>query len=155
MKWVFRLFTLALLGVALGLPFFMNNKQGQPMLSLPSLSDMVPERATIRTVYKWQDAEGVWHYGDSAPADGTYSSLEVSDQTNVIQLLTDEERASLKPAPAEPANNLVANTAAPTPPPADGGLTLERALNLVNEAKAVRDQMNARTENLQRTLGGQ
>lgn len=156
MKWIFRLMALALLGVALGLPFFMDNRQGQPMLSLPSLSDLVPARAMVRTVYKWQDAQGVWHYGDSAPAGGTYTSLNVNDQTNVVPLLTDEERARLAPPTgAAPGSNLVANALAPTPAPEEGGLTLERALNLVNEAKGVRDQMNARTENLQRTLGGQ
>src|SRR3989338_4004900 len=104
MKWIYRFFTIAMLMGALAVPFFINNKDDKPMLSMPTASDLMPGNTEAmlpgnnRTVYKWKDADGVWHYGDQPPASGTtkVETMSIATYANIIQ--------SLKPpAPEAPA----------------------------------------------------
>lgn len=160
MKWVFRLMTILMLTAAIAMPFFMDNQQGKPMLALPDPSELFPgkmvsDAATAlpspsRVVYKWQDANGVWHYGDEAPKDhSNVSTVEVDNNTNIIQ--------GLKSTPATGKDTL--DTTAPndlkmTPAETDI-LSFERAANVMNDAKAAAQMMEQRNESLKAIVGEQ
>lgn len=160
MKWLYRLFTLAILAVAMGLPFFIDNKDGKPMLSIPEVSDLVPgtsssnESSTSmisreRTVFKWQDSQGGWHYGDTPPPGAlNVSSLTVDSNTNVIQSIPTEkdkaEEAGLA-GDSQPKNTL--------PSSDEDLLSLDRAMNILNETKDVAAMMEARNDTLNQIVG--
>lgn len=85
-------------GVVLALagPFLMRGPDGQPLYtpaqawrsltnSLPSIAvpDVVPSQPVA--VYRWQDAEGQWHFSGQPPAEGTpYTVLEIDPKTNTV-----------------------------------------------------------------------
>ena len=157
MKWLYRLFTIGMLAGALAVPFFINNQQGKPMLSLPKPSELLPTTTSqvanpinpsSTTVYKWQDQQGGWHYGDEAPADTqNVATLQVDSNTNVIQGLKVEPEA--KPEPAAPV--------AVAPPAGTNAasevLSLDRVMNILNETRDVKASMEARNEQLKQLAG--
>jgi hypothetical protein len=150
MKWIYRLFTLLILGVALGLPFLIDNKQGEPMLKLPESKDLVPQNlvpTAVITVYKWKDVDGVWHYGDTPPPTGGSSvqMIEVNPNTNLIAGL-----------PAEPETRTEGEPAAEAPQMTDPNtdlLNLDRLKNVMSDAKAARALMEQRNEQLKQISG--
>ncbi len=158
MKWIYRAFTLIMLGGALSIPFFIKNNQGEPMMSLPELKDLAPsalvDKASNapndRTFYKWKDEKGVWHYGDQQPENAQFSTLVVNDNTNIIQspsLPEEEPPASTEVSSTNPKMGY-------KPPQKDeDALTLDRALNIVNDAHATRDMMEQRNRQLDAIVG--
>jgi hypothetical protein len=83
-------------------PFVYPLKDGKPLLSLDQLTmPKIPDvslpnvslplsedkpAATPVTVYKWQDAEGNWHFSNEPPPAGIpYESSEVDPNANLIQ----------------------------------------------------------------------
>lgn len=159
MKWIYRIFTLVLLGGALAVPFVMKNKQGEPMMSLPAMTDLssnlvskAPGVSNDRTVFKWKDEQGVWHYGDQPPSDNAqFSTLVVNDQTNIIQSTPVPKN---EPTPEPSAATPKGEKTGYTPPKNDEDvLTLERALNIVDDAHAVRDMMEQRNSQLDALSG--
>lgn len=152
MKWVYRLFTLGILVVAIGIPFFIDNKQGEPMLSLPKASDILPGKALLnepssaltgnRTVYKWQDAQGGWHYGDTPPTDAqNVSAITVNSNTNMIQ-------SSPKTKPEESSS-----TSTYQAPSDEDVLSFERAKNILKETKEVAKMLESRNQELGHIVG--
>ena len=147
----------------------MSNQKGKPMLSLPSMDDFKPDKfipssfksnshsggsgetsseefSSGTTVYKWKDEIGTWHYGDRPPTGSAdVSTLQINSNTNIIQ--------SLK---VEPEEKKVHNksdeksSTAMTPMPKNGEnfLTVERAFNALNDAKAVQGLMNDHNKQL-------
>ncbi len=152
MKWLYRLMTFAILGIALGLPFFIDNKDGKPMLSLPSGDTILNEGKKVlppTAVYKWRDASNQWHYGDNPPPGARdLQPLQIDTNTNIVQ--------SVKLPEENPGSTASTSSNKPgyTPPQSNKELlTVERALNLMNDARAVRDQMEARNSQLNQIVG--
>lgn len=145
MKWIYRFFTLAILVTALAVPFFINNKDDQPMLELPTVSNMLP--ASSRAVYKWQDAQGVLHYGDTPPANNAHSfeKMEVSTNTNIIQGFT-------PPVDSEPETEPAATPPTVTDSNADG-LSLARLKNIMTDARSAAQLMEQRNVQLKQIAG--
>jgi len=132
------------------LPFF--NSQNAPALLQV---DKLPEKEVVREVYKWQDENKVWQYSDVPPPEGTQTAkLKISNRnTNIIQ--------SIKPPELKNPGTLTA-TAIDSPAAKatleeasdKSVLSFDRAANIVNEAKAVAELMNARNQQLQHITGG-
>ncbi len=160
MKWIYRVFTLILLGGALAVPFFMKNKQGEPMMSLPGLNDLSPSELASkaprlpseRTVFKWKDEQGVWHYGDQPPSQSTeFSTLVVNDQTNIIQ---SPPKPKDEPSLSSTSSQANSDKKGYQPPKnSEDVLTLDRALNIVDDAHAVREMMEQRNSQLDALVG--
>lgn len=155
MKWIYRFLTIASLVAALAIPFFINNKDDKPMLSLPTASDLMPGKTeamlpgNTRTVFKWKDANGVWHFGDQPPASSTtkVETMSIATDANIIQ--------SIKPpapeAPAEPAPSK-----SQTPAMTDSNedmLSFERFKNVMNDAKGAAQLMEQRNAHLKEITG--
>lgn len=127
-------------------------------MSLPEIKDLSPSSlvsntpsiSSDRTVYKWKDTNGVWHYGDQPPEGSQFSTLVVNDQTNIIQSTPVPEKT---PSP----NITIPNTdnkKSYTPPKNnEDTLTLDRALNIVDDAHAVREMMEQRNQQLDALTG--
>lgn len=164
MKWIYRLLIIAILGAAMAFPFFMNNHDNKPMFSLPNIENILPNIENIlpsfftsvdtdvsdfRTFYKWKDKEGVWHYSDEPPTNGAaFSAIQVNNNANVIPSIpvkTKEETvANIREPSAQPA---------PPAPPSGDVLSLERAMNVLGDAKNVQNLMNERNSQLDALVG--
>lgn len=155
MKWIARLFTVSILLTALAVPFFIDNKDGEPMLSLPNSDSLKPEgfsSGTKTTVYKWQDAQGNWHYGDAPPEQQQgVATLEINSNTNLIQGLKPPKASSTASSPSS----------ATSPAPAAAKMTdsnkdilsFERATNVMKDAKLAAKAMEQRNEQLKAIVG--
>ena len=150
MKWIYRFLTLGILIGALVLPFFIDNQQGEPMLSLPSAGDLIPSQIeqlpipnpNTTTVYKWQDDKGVWHYGDVPPeGQANISTIEVNSNTNLIQ--------GNRPPP----QSEMIKAEDGVPAEGEDFLTLERARNVLKDAKLAAKAMEERNEQLKTLVG--
>ncbi|MDX1452434.1 MAG: DUF4124 domain-containing protein [Oleiphilaceae bacterium] len=153
MKWYYRIMTFGILGLALAFPFFIENKDGKPMLSLPTGDDITASAKKAlppATVYKWRDANGQWHYGDNPPADAReLTPMTINTNTNIVQsvkLPKEEAPTVLSPVPG-------ASGGYEPPKSEEDLLTLDRAMNLMKDAQAVRDSMEARGEHLRQIVG--
>lgn len=87
-------------------PFVYPLKDGKPLLSLdklklPPLPEMaIPGLTSANqpiTAYKWQDAQGEWHFANDPPQGVDYETLEVDPNTNLVP--------EVKPSPASAAQN--------------------------------------------------
>ncbi len=166
MKLISRFITLSILAAAIILPFFLKFDNGRPQLAMPTSDDFIPDKilpdsltgknsqapaptstsGSKQTFFKWQDADGVWHYGDRPPAGSNQvSTLQVNTNTNIIQ--------SLKLEPEEEAQAASASQPKMSETLADGQLTAEDAFNAMSDAKAVRDMMESRNETLKAITG--
>ncbi|MFT6267127.1 MAG: hypothetical protein ACJAWS_003294 [Oleiphilaceae bacterium] len=107
----------------------------QAIPSLPSSS---------QTFYKWQDEHGTWHYGDTPPVNGpTFSTINVDSNTNVIQSVP------VAPKPESTASQNTPNATNTPKIPLSNVLTLDRAMNVLNDAQNVQglvDNHNAQLE---------
>lgn len=163
MKLIVRFFTLSILAVGVGFAFFVKIDNGRPTLALPDVSGVslpdLPDMNTARvtTSYKWQDEKGRWHYGDTPPENLPFTELQVSNQTNIIQSLSDADRAKLAPPEtlSVAANPPTSVNAQPAPSSENSELGLSQALNVLNDAKAVRAQMEARNSAMDGIVNGQ
>lgn len=159
MKWFYRIFTFALLGAALIVPYFMKQPDGKPVMELPTAKDFIPEKlipgdaqapitsSNQQTVYKWQDAQGQWHYGDQPPSDSSkVSTLQVDTNTNIIQSLKIEPEVKDEPQTIQAQQQLPERLSG-------GDLSLDNAVNALNDAKLVRDLMESRNDALKNIVG--
>lgn len=152
MKWITRFITIVMLLGALVVPFFIKNKQGQPMLSLPTVDDLKPDLGKDidilsgeRVFYKWKDENGVWQFGDERPEGVTnVMPVSVNVNANIMQSLPKEKVESS--GLAVPGKVFPPGAEYTPPSSADDTLTLDRALNIVEDAHAVRKMMEARNQ---------
>jgi Domain of unknown function (DUF4124) len=148
------------------LPFFLKTENGSPTLVMPTADDFIPDKllpdsitgkqstpkggattaSSEQTFYKWKDAEGNWHYGDRPPpGSGNVSTLQVDTNTNIIQ--------SLKIEPEEEAEVSTGSQPKMSDSLSDGQLTIDDAMNVMSDAKAVRDMMESRNDALKAITG--
>ena len=157
MKWIYRLLTIAMLGGAMLFPFFMNNNEGKPMFSLPETKDLIPSSLTSgktvpalpsssQTFYKWKDEHGTWHYGDTPPTNGPrFSTIEVDSNANVIQSIPVTQLQK----PTSPAS--APNKSNPPDTPTSNVVSLERAMDVLNDAQKVQGLMDSHNAQLEAT----
>jgi len=102
------------------------------------------------TVYKWQDADGEWHFSNTPPPQGVASQMQTyRADTNIIQAPQQpQEPTAVTPAPA--------NSAPPIEPdPGIPGLpSPAKAKKLLDDARAVQDLNNNRMDVLNRQIDG-
>ena len=165
MKWFYRFFTMGILAAAIIGPFFIKKPDGEPIMSFPTTEDLNPTNLlssdksstsggnafnpTSTSIFKWQDEQGQWHYGDAPPENNpSVSSLQVDTNTNIIQ--------SLKMGPDEPDQLEAVPEQANQKLPerlTNGELSFDNALNAINDAKMVREMMESRNDQLKAING--
>lgn len=163
MKWIFRLLTLGSMAAILALPMYMDKLGGISGLfsgtsgsaggQAPVLSVGQPlEREVTREVHKWRDEHGVLQYSDKPPSSGTKSDvIRVSNQVNIIQSVP----VAAEPEQPDPRDN-ISEKSAKTLEEAEKKdlLSFDRAKNIIDEAKAVRELMDSRNQHLENFSGG-
>ncbi len=85
MRLFYLILALALIAAVVA-PFYMKGPTGQPLMRVSDvIDDSLPAQET--TVYRWQDAEGIWQYGDTPPEHVDAEPVEVSP--NITPIKTD------------------------------------------------------------------
>ncbi|MEO1581818.1 MAG: DUF4124 domain-containing protein [Pseudomonadota bacterium] len=82
--------------LALAGPFFLRGPDGQAFWKLPTKTAdfnalarrAVPEplKDTTVEVYKWQDTNGQWHYGEAPPDSGEFNLMEIDTSINAVEV---------------------------------------------------------------------
>lgn len=165
MKLISRFIVICMLGAAIILPFFFKVENGIPTLAMPTSADLIPDKILPDSItgnestapkasssgskvsfFKWQDSNGMWHYGDRPPAGAqNVKAMDVSTNVNIIQ--------SVKIEPKEGSQSASAPKDLRSESLKDGQLTPEDAFNAMSDAKAVRDMMESRNETLKAITG--
>ncbi|MEM7218118.1 MAG: DUF4124 domain-containing protein [Pseudomonadota bacterium] len=149
MRLFYLLLTIALIA-ALAAPFVLKAPNGQPLMRVEDvLDDSTAGRvsAAPTTVYRWQDASGIWQYGSAPPA-GTAAQPVQIDTSATLRLGAEWDVTDLV-APA--ADTTPAGGAFALP---DNPLDLYRsAPELLEASRDAGAAMQARNEELQRVMG--
>lgn len=157
---------LALLVIAAIAPFTLPLKNGEPLLkwselnlpklpglpAMPDFSSGDTQEAPSRpvTTYKWQDAEGNWHLGDTPPPNTPYKTITVDPNTNLIQATTPAPAA--QPTTPEPDNKRPAlpdYSPAMAYDPEKVSEVMDKARNVENLIQQRQEQQNKLLEAIQ------
>lgn len=157
MKKLYYKLLITVLVLALVLPFIMRDRYGNylmtledlkmPRLSLPGgntvqqmtaaagqqLDDHGLLDEAVVQVYKWQDTQGVWHYGEKAPQNGTAQLMNIHTQPPAVA-------GEPVPAPA---------TADQEEPSVGFDLPLLHAADTLHEAQHLQQKLNEHYERQQ------
>lgn len=96
--------------------------------------------ASTQSFYKWQDAQGQWHYTDKAPNDIESSQISVRSDTNIIRSVPVAQPASSKPSQQPATKHLPA------------ALNPAQAMKALEDAKHAKQAMEQRQQQLDSAL---
>ncbi len=147
--------------LALAGPFFIKGPDGQPFWKVGALKQSVqlswkrlqrtfsgavdnvdiPGVDSSVTVYRWQDADGQWHYSQEAPEGINSDALSIDPKTNLV---------TLPPLAKEPpVPDAASDTDESAPAPVTGPLPdIEATRQLIEDAKGLQDVVDARDKKL-------
>lgn len=100
MRIAYLLITLTLIG-ALAAPFYLKGPAGQPLMTWDKVvEDNTPEVLINREAYRWQDADGRWHFSDQAGgADAQRFEIEHNMTTMESKWIAEAQAAHAGQAP--------------------------------------------------------
>lgn len=160
LKLFVRLMLLVLV-LALAGPFFIKGPDGEPMLTMSDVKRTAArtgdsfkaqwrrmkgdvgraagnENAGKVKMYRWQDAQGQWHFSNEAP-----------DGVTVEEIYVDPDASRMDPVPVTRRSSRSERSSTEVAP---GFVSPLRAKEVIDEATGVRDEMEARNEQIKRRL---
>jgi hypothetical protein len=135
MKLTAIIFMMSVLGVAFATPYVMKRIQsGDSGVSLSQYTPPASSTQTRQTFYKWQDANGQWHFGNEAPEGVEAIPVNIDTAANILApVATQEEKPTdsqlISPEPAIPDSPVVMPS---------------QALELIDQAKQVKSMLESR-----------
>jgi hypothetical protein len=192
MKWLFRLFSAALLVGALSMPVYLHYKQNGSQISLGSIATDIQQKArtaasklqdmlgkasspagaqdmqliesstfgsepgdelspSATKLYQWQDESGQWHFSDAPPEDQDVAkdaATRVIDSKDVMTVPAITLTGSNNSHSSDITKQALHNTTQPS-----DALSIESAVNVMDNAKAAAQQMERRNEALKEIVG--
>jgi len=148
MRIQFIIFIIGLLGLAMATPYIMQQTGVVPSVGSSSTGDILPSFSpdilstndTRQTFYKWQDAKGTWHFGDTPPKGTTAREVSVDTAANVLRPVA---------APEAPASDTKASAGASSIVPLPMTVNPTQLSTLIDDAKKVQNLMDDRTKNIE------
>ena len=134
MKFTVILFLLSILAVAIGTPYIMKKVNSDSSSGLSAYTPPASTEQTRQTFYKWQDANGQWHFGNEAPEGVTSKEVNIDTAANILApVATKKEDTS--------DNELIT----PEPRVPDSPIVMPgQALELIDQAKQVKSILESR-----------
>ena len=134
MKFAVILFLLSILAVAIGTPYIMKKVNSGSSSGLAAYTPPASTAQTRQTFYKWQDANGQWHFGSEVPEGVTAKEVNIDTAANILApVATKKEEA--------PENELIT----PEPRVPDSPIVMPgQALELIDQAKQVKSMLESR-----------
>lgn len=146
MKLMIKLMVLALIGAVVA-PMLIKGPDGRPLMSWQdffssqSETPKVSSPTGLTTVYKWQDAEGNWHFSDRPVVENS-ETLTYNPNANIIQsLVKKEEPEQVTVTPFEPKMKQQG--------PSLTTLPMDQVPELMDQAKQYQSLIDQRNEALQ------
>lgn len=129
----------ALVGMA-ATPYLMQRGGFGGLMSEMEAVYVAPESTadTRQTFYKWQDANGQWHFSDDVPENVQVHAVDVDTAANILEPVSVPKKEPKPPKQAAQVPEL-SNFPIVTP---------DRAQEAFDQAEAVRAQMESRNEML-------
>lgn len=86
MRLLYFIFVFALIAAVVA-PFYLKGPDGMPLMTVDKfVDDNTPEALVTPTeVYRWQDADGVWQFGDEPPATAGAQAVEIRPNITPIK----------------------------------------------------------------------
>lgn len=139
MKPFFLLLGVVVLG-ALAAPFFLTIN-GQPLMTVDeALEDATPDILQPTTqVYRWQDEQGVWQFGEQPPA-SVSGAMAVEIEDKITGLGREWHGGGRRKAPSQ------------TPLPTPGVAGLLQGKEVMDAARTQAGNINKRTEHIDAAL---
>lgn len=140
----FKIAVLAIvLIVMMIIPFFLKGPDGKSLLRSAdeASQDILSTEQTRQTYVKWQDKNGVWHFGDEMPEGIQGEEVKVDTAANVIR--------SVKPA-GQPQEKDNPKTKEQTPSlPVPLTVSPEKVSEMMDDARNVEKLMEQHTQQLE------
>ncbi|HKI75052.1 MAG TPA: hypothetical protein VJ998_10425 [Pseudomonadales bacterium] len=138
-------------------PFFIKGPNGKPLMSLDKWMKPSPRSQAVttptgpekRTIYKWQDKDGTWHFSTEPVEGQAVETMTVEGAVNVMPIAKTSTRAT-QPAKAE----------APAEASAPGGLTtispekIKQTIEAAAHLQETVDQRKAQIDQVVEKQGG-
>ena len=136
-------------------PDIVINKPTLPDIKMSNLTETLSDKFSVikekkpaanTYLYKWRDTKGVMHYTSEKPPENiqNFESIKLSNDTNIIPAVSDNEVAHKKPAQQQvPSTNLPANIYSP-----------EGIKHLFDQAKDVQNLMNDHSIQQEKSING-
>lgn len=148
---------LVLVAMAFTGPMLMKKSDGTPFMESPldyfSTSSTGSQNIDVsgnstQSFYKWQDADGTWHYSDQ-PAEGQdIETVTVNTNTNLIQGLRTVKKKEIveekKPEPKAEAPGLSLPMTVP----------MEKVSKMIHDASNMQEVMDNRTKQIEQATQG-
>lgn len=87
---------LVILVVAMAAPYFIKGRDGKPLMAFGPEQpiDILSSEKTRQQYMKWQDENGLWHFGDDVPEGVVAQTVNVDTAANVIRSVKLPEKES-------------------------------------------------------------
>lgn len=133
---------LVILVVAMAAPYFIKGRDGKPLMAFGPEQpiDILSSEKTRQQYMKWQDENGVWHFGDEVPEGVTPQVVSVDTAANVIR--------SVKLPEKESENDQQHSDPATPSVPLPMTVAPEQISQMMDDAANVQQLMNDRTKQL-------
>jgi len=88
-------------------------------------------------IYKWQDEQGTWHYGDAPPDHKQATEMNIDLKQNVIDAVVSRDK---------PAAKAEEKTSSESPLPSDSAYNPSTVKKLVSDAQGLQQKLDQRFE---------
>ncbi len=115
-----------------------------------------PSTSQIKTVYKWQDEDGVWQFSDSPPAAGHAETMTLDGKINTMAALQDQKRVGQKREGQESPRSVTADgPAAERPETSLQGLSVspESVQEMINTVGNLQQTIDQRKADMDKVTG--
>ncbi len=133
------------------LPFSLDSLSGfsKPDLS-KTIDSVTPDIVTpskLQRAYKWQDADGVWHYTNTPPPEGIAAKeMKINPNTNVIAGTKIPPEVLEEPAEEQPKSKIIGKSKKDKEDEVKNPYSPEGIKDLMEQARGVQEMMNERAE---------
>lgn len=133
---------LVILVVAMMAPYFIKGRDGKPLMAFGPEQpiDILSSEKTRQQYMKWQDENGMWHFGDEVPEGVVAQVVSVDTAANVIRSVKLPEKV-----PEEKEETDKGNTSGV---PLPMTVQPEQISQMMDDAANVQQLMNDRTKQL-------
>ena len=117
----------------------------KPDIKIPDGLSLPAQKAAKQQVYKWKDADGVWHFSSEPPTDNSvFEQLEIDPNINVIASVPVEPKEEPVGQPQESVDS--GQDEDDKDNPVDFPYSPERVKKLMDDARDVQKTLNDRAE---------
>lgn len=129
---------------AMGAPYFLKGRNGEPLMDFVNQqsSDILSTEKTRQQYQKWQDENGVWHFGDNVPNGVKTEVVSVDTAANIIRSVTAAKNEDEKVGNKVDAGR----SALPFP----GTVSPEKVGEIMTDAQNVQQLLDDRAEQLKK-----